>query len=85
MNTTIPTDPEAELLAAGVTHAQMATITGAGLRRGDVLDMLTGHGSGGCKPEDTILNKYATGALSIYGVMAVLYGTDSRQHHQGHA
>lgn len=63
-----------ELRALGVTDEQMGQVTGFGLRRLE-----------GCAPEDTILRKYATGALSAHGVMKVLYGTDSPQHNAGTA
>jgi hypothetical protein len=61
-----------ELRAIGVTTAQMGTLTGFGLRHVP-----------GCQPVDWILNKYAAGALTRYGVMAVLYGVDSPEHHAG--
>lgn len=61
-----------QLTEAGVPVAKFSTITGFGARR-----------VAGCKPEDTVLVKLATGALSIHGVMAVLYGTDSPEHHAG--
>jgi hypothetical protein len=60
------------LLGLGVTEEQMNQVTGFGLRR-----------LGFCKPEDTILNKFACGALSAYGVMGTIFGTDSPQHHRG--
>ena len=60
------------LTAAGVPVELFGKITGFGGRR-----------CRGCHAEDTILNKFAAGALSIYGVMGVLYGTDSPSHHAG--
>lgn len=64
----------AELAELGVTDAQMARVTGMG-----------GRGNDNCHPDDSILNKYRAGALTCYGVMSVLYGPDSRQHHAGTA
>jgi hypothetical protein len=64
---------ERELAEAGITVEQMHTTTGFGIRHG--MQSL---------PNDTILNKYAAGALTLTGVMATLFGVDSPQHHQGH-
>lgn len=46
-----------ELLALGLTDEQIDATTGFGLRR-----------IAGCLPNDTVLNKYAAGALSAEGV-----------------
>jgi hypothetical protein len=62
------------LLAAGLTEAQLSKITGFGLRNRD-----------GCENVDTVLNKYAAGALSLVGVMGCVFGSDTPQHHRGHA
>lgn len=63
---------KAKLLALGITEDQMNQVTGFGSRR-----------LGFCKPDDTILNKFACGSLSAYGVMGTIFGTDSPQHHRG--
>jgi hypothetical protein len=63
-----------ELADLGVSDAQMARVTGMG-----------GRGNDNCLPDDTIVNKYRAGALTVYGVMSVLYGLDSPQHHAGSA
>lgn len=62
-----------ELLALGLTPEQFRTQTGAGLRN-----------VYGCFNTDTVLAKYAAGALSAYGVMGAVFGSDSPQHHRGH-
>ena len=62
----------AVLLAHGVTDDQMNQVTGCGSRRNPL-----------CLKDDTVLNKYAAGALSMVGVMGVVFGTDSREHHAG--
>ena len=62
-----------ELLGLGVTVDQLEATTGMGLRSGV-------H----CAPTDTVLRKYAAGALSAHGVMGVLFGSGSWQHHAGH-
>ncbi len=49
------------LTAAGITDSEMQTVTGFGLRR--LAD---------CKADDTILNKYTAGALTLEGVLVVL-------------
>lgn len=64
---------QSELLALGVTIEQISQVTGFGHRYGY-----------DCKPEDTILNKYRAGALSVIGVMGTIFGTDTPQHHRGH-
>lgn len=64
----------AELLAAGLTEGELNIVTGFGQR----------HISG-MKPDDTILNKYRFGALSMIGVMGSVFGSDSPQHHAGNA
>lgn len=61
------------LLAAGLTLEQLNKLTGFG-RRHDV----------NCAPTDTVINKFAAGALSIYGVMGDVFGSDTVQHHRGH-
>lgn len=60
------------LYAAGLTRAQMDTVTGFGLRRRD-----------DCGPDDTILNKVASGALTVSGALAALFGVDSPEHLAG--
>ena len=45
------------IVDCGLTFDQATTVTGFGLRR-----------LRGCKPADTIANKYAAGALSIVGI-----------------
>lgn len=57
----------------GLTDDQWATRTAAGLRNHP-----------GCDNTDTLAAKYRAGALTAHGVMAVLFGTDSAQHHTGH-
>ena len=64
----------AELEQIGVTKAQQEIVTGFGGRRLE-----------GCQPDDTIVRKYAAGGLTAAGVMAVLYGNDSPEHHAGRA
>jgi hypothetical protein len=61
------------LRSLAVTDEQMQQVTGFGLRR-----------LGLCKPEDTVLHKFAAGALSAVGVMGAIFGSDSPQHHRGH-
>lgn len=63
-----------ELAALGITDEQMDTVTGFGLRRIDR-----------CLADDTIVNKYAAGALTRHGVMMVLFGSNSPQHLAGRA
>lgn len=62
----------AELAAIGVTPEQMDQVTGFGLRR-----------LAQCKADDSILEKYRAHALTASGVMMVLYGLDSPEHHAG--
>jgi len=59
---------------AGLTHEQCYIVTGMGRRHGVE-----------CQEDDFVLRKFAAGALSIYGVMGVVFGPDSPQHHRGHA
>jgi hypothetical protein len=61
------------LLAAGLSPDQLDKVTGFGLRNRD-----------GCENVDTVLNKYAAGALSLVGVMGDVFGSDTPQHHRGH-
>lgn len=62
----------ADLIAHGVTEDQWSQVTGFGSRR-----------LGFCRPDDTILNKYACGALSMMGVMGAVFGSNSPQHKRG--
>lgn len=63
-----------ELAELGLADEQtFRTMTGMGLRR-----------IPGCAATDSVLNKYRAGALSAHGVMGVLFGSDSPQHHAGH-
>lgn len=62
-----------QLEAVGLTDKHLGHLTGMGRRHG--VD---------CEQVDTVLNKYAAGALSIHGVMGSVFGTDSVQHHRGH-
>jgi len=62
------------LLLHGLTPYQINQVIGFGLRN-----------LPGCQNEDTILNKYQAGSLSMFGVMGVLFGGDSPQHHTGNA
>lgn len=71
--------PRARLAALGLTDEQMATRTGMGSRQ------IARWMGKTVNAEDTVLAKFAVGALSEAGVMAVLYGTDSPQHHAGTA
>ena len=64
----------AQLFDAGLNEDQLSIVTGFGHRSGVA-----------CKPDDTILNKYAAGALLIVGVMGSVFGSGSPQHHRGHA
>jgi hypothetical protein len=61
------------LRSLGITDEQMVKITGFGHRRGYA-----------CFPDDSIVAKFAAGALSAIGVCGVIFGTDSPQHHNGH-
>jgi hypothetical protein len=63
-----------ELAALGLTREQMQQVTGMGHRRYPA-----------CGPDDTVEQKYAAGALSAHGVMGVVFGADSPQHHAGTA
>lgn len=56
----------------GLTAEQWATRTGFGLRH-----------VAGCEPVDTLAAKFLAGALTVRGVMSVLYGLDSPEHHAG--
>ena len=60
------------LAAAGITAEQMTTVTGFGLRN-----------IAGCANVATLAEKFAAGALTITGVMSVLYGIDSVQARTG--
>jgi hypothetical protein len=57
----------------GITAEQWQQTTGKGLRN-----------LPNVRNTDTLENKYLAGALSAAGVCAVLFGTDSPQHHAGH-
>lgn len=72
-------EPRSRLLELGLTDEQMNTRTGMGSRQ---IARWMGRD---VQAEDTVLAKYAVGALSETGVMAVLYGVDSPQHHAGTA
>jgi hypothetical protein len=66
-------DARALLFAAGLSVEQTETVTGFGRRHVE-----------GCENDDTVTRKLAAGALSVYGVMGVVFGSDSVQHHRGH-
>ena len=57
----------------GMPRESRLKVTGMGHRRG--FD---------CKPDDSVLNKFASGAMSRYGAFGAVYGSDSHQHHMGY-
>lgn len=61
------------LTAIGIPYHEQYKVTGMGHRSGFE-----------SKADDTRLNKFAAGALSRIGVCGDVFGSDTKEHHQGH-